>query len=213
MAKTLNLSSSGLKNIIKEEKQFTFTFGSHEVHMNTLYAEFISPIVSNIHLSDPTINSFQFDFSTDFPQYKEIINEETISIFKNLSSGSSISINEEQCIKMQLISIIIGNEELFQKLDELFPIEFNISTIDHYMQNLQMLIYFSTKSNRSQFAISSLIDSISSNFYLIDEKVLRNLTEEALYSILTNKNLKIDSEDSLFEFINKFYWITIDVIQ
>ena len=61
------LSASGLKNVHinhETEEDFVFIFGKEELKMNNIYAEFISPIVSNLHHSrvshihqiDPTIN-------------------------------------------------------------------------------------------------------------------------------------------------------------
>ena len=53
------LSAAGLKNIVfqeKEEEEFVFIIGRSEMKMNRIFAEFISPRVSHIHHSDPTIN-------------------------------------------------------------------------------------------------------------------------------------------------------------
>ena len=52
------LSAAGFKNIIvkEEEEEFVFIIGTSEMKMNRIFAEFISPKVSHIHHSDPTIN-------------------------------------------------------------------------------------------------------------------------------------------------------------
>lgn len=71
---TFILSSAGLRNIIlssnseniyinslnEEFNQFKFIIGQKEIKMNKIFAEFLSPIVSHIHHSDPTINSIFF---------------------------------------------------------------------------------------------------------------------------------------------------------
>ena len=50
---------------------------------------------------------------------------------------------------------------------------------------------------------TALIDVISSNFYQIDKNKLKSLSKPILYKIISNEHLKIESEDSLFEFINE----------
>ena len=61
--KSFILSSAGLKNLVQNQsygEDFKFIFGEHEIQMKNLFAEFISPYVSQIHQSDPTINSIHF---------------------------------------------------------------------------------------------------------------------------------------------------------
>ena len=59
-SKSFILSASGLKNVIfrsiQKEEQFVFVIGDKEIEMNRHLAEFISPRVSHIHQTDPTIN-------------------------------------------------------------------------------------------------------------------------------------------------------------
>ena len=61
--KSFFLSSAGLKNLVQNQSygdDFKFIFGEHEIKMKNLFAEFISPYVSQIHQSDPTITSIHF---------------------------------------------------------------------------------------------------------------------------------------------------------
>lgn len=66
--KSFIASSSGLKNIIftttSEETNsnvddFHFYIGDIEIKMNRILADFISPRVSHIHQTDPTIESIK----------------------------------------------------------------------------------------------------------------------------------------------------------
>lgn len=59
--KTIILSSAGLKNVIRDNNEFIFSFGQHKISMNNIYAEFISPIVSHLHHSDPTISQLSYE--------------------------------------------------------------------------------------------------------------------------------------------------------
>ena len=58
------ISSSGLKNVVlnkyREEDDFTFVFGEEKFRMKNIFAEFISPVVSHLHQTDPTINTIDF---------------------------------------------------------------------------------------------------------------------------------------------------------
>ena len=61
--KNLTLSAAGLKNVVIESPQnqnFRFIFGKQIFSICNFFADFISPKVSKIHKSDPTINSISF---------------------------------------------------------------------------------------------------------------------------------------------------------
>ena len=62
--KTLTISSFGLRNItlnrFDKEDDFVLIFGEREFRMNSIFAEFISPVISNLHHSDPTIQSIPY---------------------------------------------------------------------------------------------------------------------------------------------------------
>ena len=178
------LSSSGLKNINKEDKDFTFIFGSREVRMNIIFAEFFSPLVSRLHLSDPTIDSFNFDYPSDVePKLEELISDDILLLIENLSSGSKVSINEEQNNKLQIISALIDNEELFDELNKLFPKEINQTNVDYLLNQIQLIENLSQSSINKYFDLSQLIDTVSSHFYLIDEsKWKKNVTTDSSHN-------------------------------
>lgn len=96
--KSFILSASGLKNIVlssntefnsssnsSEGDIFKFIFEDQEVKLNRIYAEFISPIVSHIHHSDPTIDSIVIERLHD-----GMLSSEAIESFKQISVGNSI---------------------------------------------------------------------------------------------------------------------------
>ena len=204
-SKSILLSSDGLKNIIIGENDFLFKFGEYEIKMNSILAEFISPFVSQLHRSDKTINSIHFEIpeKIGYFQFKDICTEETISIIHQISTGSSISINEEQSINLRLIAILFGNEELFNQINNLYPLEFNYQNIESYLKYVNIFSYFSYIYEKFDF--SHFVEVISQNFYLIDQNKLIGLPKSILYMILSNKKLKLNNEDSLFEFINSIF--------
>lgn len=203
--KSIQLSSSGLKNIVLDEKDFIFIFGKEKIHMNNYLAEFISPKVSHLHHSDKTINSINISCpkEKDIPSFNEIFSEDIVDIIHQISIGSSVEITEDQSSKMKFISIFLGNEELYKKLDDLYPNKFNQSDIISYIERLMILHRFSSITS-FDFDVSSTIDFISNNFYLIDISNILQLPKEILYTIISNKKLRIESEDSFFDFINKY---------
>lgn len=226
----LLLSSSGLKNILQnscdyfsQENEFRFIFGEHEVKMKNIFAEFISPVVSRLRQSDPTINSlnlhdiilniqkkiiennYNFGELLDLKS-ESIFSEEIISLFKQLSNGYEVEINEEQSVQMKFLSIFIGNEDMYSKIDQLFPQEINKSNYEIYLQTFPYFEFLSKTISYSNFLeYSTIIDFISSNFYSIDRTSLLKYPKKVLLSIISNKNLQLESEDSLFDFINEIY--------
>ena len=116
--------------------------------MNILFAQFISPIVSNHCYSDPTINMINFDdFITgnksDYVHFiEEIFTNDNISLLHQISYGNSIEIDEKQAFSMRFISIILGNEELFSKINENYPPDFNEANIDVYLEYIQSCYHF-----------------------------------------------------------------------
>ncbi|KAK8840841.1 hypothetical protein M9Y10_027668 [Tritrichomonas musculus] len=204
------LTSNGLKNIIStSENDFCFIFGEHEIKMNAIFAEFISPYVSNLHRSDPTSNSIYFDAFFDdilkntHNSYDRIFTDEIIYLFKRISSGFPIQLDEEQSIQMRIISIIIGNEELFDKISESHPFCIDQSNADFYLKYLNNLSHLTQYS--SQFKYTEIIDCISRHFYSFTDEQLLQLSKPLLYTIISNENLKINSEDSLLDFIDKIF--------
>lgn len=211
--KSIKLSSEGLKNIIpnacNQDNDFQFIFGDQEIRMNTIFAQFISPAVSKIHLSDPTTQKICFNDYIIKNQKKTKINlsNDVISLIQKLSRGYKVEINEEQSYEMRNLAILFENEELFTKINKLYPYDINESNIDYYLQDLQF--YHSQLNSQSRsfsaFDYTNIINFIAAHFYLIDEEKLLQLPRKFLYLILTNEHLQLKNEDSLFSFIQKIF--------
>ena len=120
--------------------------------------------------------------------------------------GNSIEINEDQSFKLKPISIILGNQELLNLHEEMYPNTANESQIDFYLQQLQLSQYFQYFIQvSSKFSYSWYIDFISRNFYSIDKTKLLSLSIPILHSIISHKHLKIENEGWLLDFIEKVY--------
>ena len=126
-----------------------------------------------------------------------------IKLIKDLSHGYEVELDELNGIKLSLISLVIGNEEIYQQINKLYPLIINENEGDQdrnieYM--IERLKYFHTCFDDEQ-----IIDFISSHFYKIDQNKLLTLPKSVLYSIISNSKLIIESENSLYQFINKLF--------
>lgn len=147
-SKSLILSSSGLKNVtlncidesFYKNDNFRFIFGDKEITMNRFFADFISPRASRIHYSDVTVDFIDLSRIASFfsliNEESDLFSDEAMSLFHKLSSGYEIELNDETSQKLRFISILIGNEELYHKIGELFQREENEEDFDKLIQYL-----------------------------------------------------------------------------
>lgn len=216
------LSASGISNIpVKNENSFRFIFGSHEITLNRINADFISPIVSSLHNTDSNANSFQFGdlfqkipqiqnfnpISPTYTRYEDIIDTETIENIKSISNGKSVDLNGDHCHKIRLISIIFGNQSMYDEIKQYMKQhDIFVSDID---KNMEYLLYFHycSKNFGTLIMDSEIIEFISGQFYSIDKQKLLALPRSILFEIISNQHLKIENENLLFEFINSIYAI------
>lgn len=201
-------SASGLNNIYLTDsyrEDFRFILYDKEIKMKRLYADFISPLVSNIHQTDPTIDSICLNdvIDTDY-KLTDLIDSEFITKINEISKGIPVEIDFEMSNKIRIFSILIRNEELFKSMNSLYPVELNEKNADLSLQYLQ---YFSLSNQKESFGFNNeqIIEFISSHFYLIDESKLLKLPKSILYQIITNPKLKVKNEDKLFEFITELF--------
>lgn len=186
------LSAAGLKNVIlcQDEEEFTFIFGKkNKLKMKKIFAEFLSPIVHQIHLSDPTVDSLDFDFISDpdLPNLDQLFEGKIIEYLLKISNGFSIEVSKEENEKLQLISIILNNKELFDKLNDLNPIEFDEENLKPYIQKVMIL----KKVSKNEFDLEKVFDKIANKFDSVDKEQIKDLPKSILYSIITNKNFVV----------------------
>lgn len=206
------LSSSGLKNIIQQDdREFTFIFKEQEIKLKNIYSEFISPIVSHMHHADPTIDRLYIDYqikstATTNDHGNDISGIQTLIV--NISSGQSIEMNKEQLQDMRNISIFLGNEELFNKINEIFPLDTNDDNIGELLEIVEH--QEKTKNgtniyNQITIEIESIYDILSANFHKLDKKKLNSLSKRILIKIISSDHLQIENSDSLFDIIEELF--------
>lgn len=201
---SLILSSLGLKNILQDDKEFTFIFGEQKFSMNNLNSEFISPIISHLHHSDPTINTICFKCKTNFKK-EPIISEDIINLLKEISSGQKVEIHPNQGQKLRILSILLGNDELFKCINKIYPLETKSANNDELFEILEFIDLEQQNTGDFLNGFDELFDSISTNFCNLDKEKLISLPTRVLYKVITNEHLKITSEDSLLDFINELF--------
>ncbi|KAK8848047.1 hypothetical protein M9Y10_019102 [Tritrichomonas musculus] len=139
--------------------------------MKNLFAEFISPYVSQIHKSDPTIASIRFYNANSANQskisYLSQMSEEVFSLFESISKGNSVDLDKEECFQLQIISILLKNKEMFTKLDELFEQEEEEKFEKKIIDNLAFIPFLEMNS-AGMWNQSKIIEYIASNLYSID---------------------------------------------
>lgn len=207
--KSFCISASGLKNIVFSSygnDNFRFLIGKDEIQIQRFFADFISPYVSHIHQSDPTIESISLNNLIRYEKQediKNIITSDLIENLKHISSGYNIEIDKEMCYKLQIISILLGNEELYFEMRKLFPPKSDKK--DNLDSILEVLEFLNLDSIQFPIFNDTFFEDIYGHFDSIDKNKLLNLPKSVLYSIISSQNLKISSTDSLFDFINKFF--------
>lgn len=188
-SKTFILTSSGLKNVIENGNEFSFIFDGRIIQMSNVYAEFLSPAVSHIHQSDPTIESIHILYPkalSNFPTFDNLISDDIITILKKVSSGSMININQEQSKKLRLISIFLDNDELFNTVYTLFSND-NNDKKQEILDNLQYL----ELSEYFENDMSHVIEYLAREFENIEQEYLLHLSINNLLKIISNEHMII----------------------
>lgn len=208
--KSFILSSAGLTNLVEKQNyndEFRFFFGKHEIKLNNLFAEFISPYVCQIHQSDPTIDFIRF-VDEKSPQSESITNffqkltKDICTLFELISKGNRVNINKTQCIQLQVLSVLLKNEELFTKLNELFQ---NDTTENGLTESLDsLLILYQNQKSAEIFTNCNSVRCVASNLHSIDENKILQLPKTVFYSIISNEELTIENEDKLYDLIESF---------
>lgn len=210
--KSFILSSSGLKNIVftskTKEDDFYFVFGDKEICMNRILAEFISPRVSHIHQTDPTIDKIQLISSEQLLALNRdtFFTTELLEVFNKLVQGNKLDIDESMSHQLLLLSIILDNSDLYKEISIIYPIDESSENLEQYLKIIEFIEDNKQSTHLSlPFCKESLIEYISSHFYLIDKKRLLQMSKKNLYLIVSNPQLRIKDESALFEFINELY--------
>lgn len=241
--KYFQLSASGLKNIFttssndfpyifsysfpkskqKENKveksikpdEFKFIFGPKEIRMNRIYADFISPLVAQLHQTDPTVDSIDFTYIiSKLSNHEDLFNDNFLLLLQQILNGNQIEIESNLIRPLRIFSIILKNEEIYQKVNEISSINTEELNVDSCIEMLQTDYFLNSINNFSvSFHNEKIIEFLASHFYSIEKSKIISLPKSILYSIITNEKLKLENEDSLYEFIKEIFSQTTNEIK
>lgn len=173
------------------EQDFTFIVNGEEFKTSRLISDLLSPKISQMHSSDPTLDTF-------------VINTLHKGNFSNLCRLLNFKENDFSTDEFLFIS------EVLESLGNSY-IDFFDGQNDINADNVLSLIAHHAKYEKIYSkSIQKEIDFISLNFSQLFEsqenlKKLCNLNIDTIHSIINNENLRLKDEDELLQFINKLY--------
>jgi hypothetical protein len=187
MAISLSLSAGGLSrlpaNIYSDD--FTFIVDSQRYPCPAIIADFLSPVLSNLHIADPSISEFEIRVSDPDREFAN---------FLSLARGSILSPSVQQMNFYSELSKILGNPELSNALSKALNTEptvqsslWQLHSLWHSAQDCTSLIQF-VASHFTQFKASDLA-SICGDLGLIE-------------AVFSDPAFQIQNEDSFFETIS-----------
>lgn len=180
MTKEVNLTHKGLSRLgIDLDFELKTDNMKSAIKCSKSQISFISPIISKLLQSDPTINEFRF---------KTKNSSKCSEIIQTMLNGSSISITEDVSEIFYSIALELGNQEILTLVEEKITKE-NVTEMARIKYNLSLDIEKET-------------EFIASHFYEIPPNKISSLDISLIDSILGSKSLIIKSEHRLFGFIN-----------
>lgn len=193
----LNIDISSILNVpLNTYEDFTFIVNDESYKTTTIIADLLSNKISQLHLSDPTFSTFTINTKSngDFSQILELADFKNKKIAKKEIPFFSEVLEQLDCKCFNFTDSkyeILSKEIIFDTKDEEEEDEEDKSSFLYSKYNDQIL-YF-----------------ISSHFYEIYQtyqEELINLPEADIRKILEYKNLRVESEDQLLDFINQLYY-------
>lgn len=171
------------------QKDFTFIVNKEEYHTNKIVADLLSKKISKIHLTDPTFD--QYEIITEYPGNFQLI--------LDLLKENNLNINHSEL-------------PFFAEIIEILDIDINIKHDPNQqltLDNVLNLIHLHEKYEKYYYNfLNKEIEFVSKNFYKLKtthEDSLLSLSPTTIQCILSNKNLYLENEDQLLDFVNKLY--------
>jgi hypothetical protein len=166
------LSSRGLKNIHGWEENFVFDFNGEQLRVPTFIAQFISPAVSRQLLSDPTSRTFKVRTSGGSKCLNRLL---------ALCSGEPISLNGAEVPRFAAVARELENGEL----------------LSHFVGQESVTVENAVR--RLEFCcLDSDLEFACANFCWLD---FSSISVEVAVCLLSDRRLKIESEDWLLQFV------------
>ena len=182
----LVLSSRGWSSIARHlhEEDFQFIVGEKSYSCNVMLAEFLSPKISRLREADPTICVYRVEQDDSSSHFGE---------FLSLPFESKMRISQENFDFLVSVSRELENREIVSQLASLYFSSAGVITTANAVGHLRM------KDMWQSVDANPEVEFIAKNFS--DVENLSALDIDQLRRILGHKSLRIQSEDSLYNFI------------
>lgn len=209
------LKSKSLKGVKGAgfEEDFEIIILDDSIKCSKFVASFLSQKISKVLQTDFTTNHFHVNFPAESIYYKthnelkeKIKRTNFINQLNNLITGLPIDINnKEQTYKKETLELLIefglcfDNEDMIEL--GMTKNEINSETTEITAENISEIIKLSRKLHNSELSNKSL-KFISNDFSKICDQIdINEMTKSELETILSSSELRIESEDWLFELI------------
>ena len=189
--KSLTMTWSGFAsvNLDMSDPEFEFVFENQRLfRVHSVLAEFLSPKVAQLRRSDVTFCRYIFNASDCYDVFETLV--------KALSRGTAFEVTESNLGSLFEIADELENTELTSKLLDLTEID-NITVED-------ALFFLAMPKHRSIFGsrVQDMRTFVASHFFELPNEKLAKLDLETLSSILSDPQLKLQDEDSLYDFVS-----------
>jgi hypothetical protein len=180
------LSINGLSHVpFKESRNdFEFIVGDTTYRCPSLIADFISPKIAALHSIDDTMKSFSIETADKNGYFESIV---------GLGRGQAVVVTERNCKIIVSISKELGNMEIYKQILKVIEGDISIENVVERMNNLSEICC----------NYASEIEFASSHLYEISSSDIEKLTFDVFREVVSCKDLKIESEDWLYETISK----------
>jgi hypothetical protein len=178
------LSSQGLHSIPPDryENDFKFYIGTAEYGCPSFLADFLSPRISQLRISDPTLSAFTIDIPDPSNEFES---------FLALGRGSDVTITSSNASFLFTIASNLANLELCDLIDS------NINTGLNSKTALTRLLF------RGDLGLDCETEKefVASHFHEFSMDEVSKLPYPMIYDILTHPSLALESEDALWKFV------------
>jgi hypothetical protein len=185
---TGGLSARGLANVAVGDRSddFTFIVGDHRCRCPSSVAQFLSPLVSKLHLIDATISELRLEIED---------RDELFGSVLEAAKGNSIAVDSDHRGPFEATCASLWNSELCELVCGQQRDEF---TMDNVLNRLEF-------RSANGCDISAELEFVASHFdnFLLRPPALTTLPFSLLYEIIGHGSLRLETEDSFFDFIRK----------
>jgi hypothetical protein len=181
----MRLSATGLANIAesKVENDFTFIVGNESYSCPWFVADFLSPRIAHLHVSDPSINEIEMKTEDPDNQFKQ---------FLSFGRGSQVEVTDANRRFLISVASELGNYELY------------FSLYDHFDGNVAVSTFCDIfkPSEIGDFISERAVNYLASHFFELDVSFVNDLPITILEEIVSNSSLTLVSEDRLYDIIS-----------